>query len=708
MHIMKRLLLIAILVCVGRVVTAHSPQDADTLTTRPKVALVLSGGGARGAAHVGVIRLIEEMQIPIDCVVGTSMGAIVGALYAIGYTANDMDSLFMTQDWKMLLGNDLPRQEQPYAQRVARKQYQINIPYKKNVLTENSVHYRDAGIKVRRTSLQTFPKVLARPGLIDGKNLMKTFVQLTASYGDSISYNELPRPFACVAADLVTGKEVVLREGRLAESIRASMSIPGVFYPVYKDSLVLVDGGVVNNYPVNVARAMGADIIIGVEVNSASISASDLQSFSSIFERLIGTLGTELHERNVGDTDILISPPVKRFPVMGFDTINLKQMIDIGYQTALQSKPQLESLHQSIKRADTAKKASPPTPTPCQAPLSEENEKQSIPSFIPDNQVALGLRFDTEEGASALLNVGFSPSKLTGIRFDLTSRLYTNPWVEICTSYTWPNHMRANAAIMYWGSDINRFYDNTNYTLRYNLYGADLFASDLLSLHYDLRVGVRHDRFSVHNLVRSDYAADEYTDTESHESYTTIYALLQGDEYNLPYFPTQGYAYGVEASYNLKNRSNSGSHFGALQGHLSAAIPWSNTTALLPALYVRHLMGKSIPLIYSNAMGGYLPHRYLRQQMPFTGIVGSEFMERHLTIMHFELRQRLLPDIYASGIINYAYSSNHLLRSTEQRDTWGVGIQLAYDTTIGPLALCAHWSDLYHQFGFYFTLGLEF
>ena len=708
MYMMKRLLLIAALVYMSRVATAHSLQYTDTLTTRPKVALVLSGGGARGSAHVGVIRLLEEMQIPIDCVVGTSMGAIVGALYAIGYTADDMDSLFMNQDWKMLLSNDVPRREQPYVQRMARRRYQVNIPYEKSVFTENSVNYRDAGIKVRRTSLQTFPKVLARPGLIDGKNLMKTFIQLTASYSDSISYNELPCPFACVAADLVTGKEVVLNEGRLAESIRASMSIPGVFYPVYKDSLVLVDGGVVNNFPVNVARAMGADIIIGVEVNSASISASDLQSFSSIFERLIGTLGTELHERNVGDTDILISPPVKRFPVMGFDTTNLRQMIDIGYQTALQSKPQLESLCQSIERSDTTKRASHPAPMPSRAPLIEEGDKQPIPPFTPGNQVALGLRFDSEEGASALLSIGYSPSKLRGMRLDLTTHLYTNPWVELCTSYSWPYHMRANATIRYWESDVNRFYDNTSYTLRYNLYGTDLFASDLLSSSYDLRVGVRYDHFSVHNLVRSDYAADEYTDTESHESYTTIYALLQGDEYNLPYFPTQGYAYGVEMSYNLKNQSTSGSHFGALQGHLSAVAPWGSTTALLPTLYVRHLMGKSIPLIYSNAMGGYLPHRYLRQQIPFVGIVGSEFMERHLTIMRFELRQRLLPDIYASGIINYAYSSNHLLHPTKQQDIWGIGIQLAYDTTIGPLALCAHWSDLYHQFGLYFALGFEF
>ena len=251
---MKRplLIVIALCLCISSVFPAWS--DADSIATRPKIGLVLSGGGARGAAHVGVIRLIEEMQLPIDYVVGTSMGAIVGALYAIGYTADEMDSLMMVQDWKMLLSNDLPRLQQPYEQRMARKHYQISIPYEKGVFTENSSLYRDAGIKVRRTSLQTFPKVLARPGLIDGENLMHTFEQLTSAYADSVSYDTLPHSFACVAADLVTGGEVVLRQGRLAESIRASMSIPGVFYPIYAGSQVLVDGGVVNNFPVNVAR----------------------------------------------------------------------------------------------------------------------------------------------------------------------------------------------------------------------------------------------------------------------------------------------------------------------------------------------------------------------------------------------------------------------------------------------------------------------
>lgn len=703
---MKRLLLIAFAVWLCKVSVACAITPADTLPTRPKVGLVLSGGGARGSAHVGVIRLLEEMDIPVDYVVGTSMGAIVGGLYAIGYTASDMDSLMMAQDWKTLLGNDMPRRQQPYAQRVARKQYQVNLPFEKRAFNENSVDYRDAGIKVRRSSLQTFPKVLARPGLIDGRNLMAEFTELTCPYTDSVSYDIFPHPFACVATDLVTGKEVVLKQGRLAESMRASMSIPGVFYPIYKGNQVLVDGGVVNNYPVNVARDMGADIIIGVEVNTATISARELQSFASIFERLIGTLGSDLHEQNVVDTDILIRPRVKQFPVMGFDTVNLRQLIDIGYRTALESKGQLDSLKRYLSSySEDGAVHETAVASHCPASGKSEMEEQDQPRY-PTNQVALGLRLDSEDAGAVLLDIALERMKLRGVECNLTTRLSINPWVEAGISYAWDNGPRANVAGRYRFTDVNRFYDKNAYALNYSLYGGEVWFSELLSRDYDLRVGMRYDHFAVHELVRSGSSA--YTDTESHESYVALYTLLQNDKFDVAYFPTQGYAYGVEGAYHIKGSSPSGTHFGELRGIFSAVAPWGRSTALIPALYTRHLIGGHIPLVYSNAMGGYLPHRYLRQQFPFAGFVGSEFMERNLTVSRLELRQRLFADMYASGIVNYAYSTDDLLDRTDSKEVWGVALQLAYDTTIGPLVLCVHWSDLYHKVGLYFSLGFEF
>lgn len=674
---------------------AYTQQVIDTTPTRPKVGLVLSGGGARGAAHIGVIRLLEEMDIPIDYVVGTSMGAIVGGLYAIGYTADDIDSLMMSQDWKSLLSNDTPRRQQPYTQRMERRLYQINIPYEKNALTENSVHYRDAGIKVRRRSLQTFPKVLARPGLIDGENILSEFMRLTSSYGDSVSYDLLPHPFACVAADLVTGKEVVLSQGHLAESMRASMSIPGVFYPIYKGSQVLVDGGIVNNYPVNVARDMGADVIIGVELNSAHIESRDLQSFAAIFERLIGTLGTELHERNLSNTDILIQPQVKQFPVMGFDPQNLQQLIDIGYKTAMRSKPQLDSLKKQLSLAPTNAAKEPMMPN--QMPAAPGIQASDMPSS-PTDMIALGLRIDSEDAAAALLHVGINHLSLSGLKFDLTGRLSIHPWISGHISYSRPNMPQINAAVKYAYAHIVSPYSNRYDAISYHFCGTDLYLSDMLSRRFDLRIGARYDNYWESN-------ATSYSPRIAH---TTLYALLRNDLYDAAYTPTSGYSYGIEVSYNIKDKSPQGSNFWALQADASALIPLGSTTALLPALYARSLFGKSIPTIYTNAMGGYLPQHYLPHQVPFVGFVGCEFMNSHLLIPCIGLRQRLFTDVYATSFVNYAYSTDGPSNDYASQGIWGIGAQLSYDTTIGPLALSLQWNDLYHRLGAYFSFGYEF
>lgn len=668
-------------------------SGTDTLTARPSVGLVLSGGGARGAAHVGVIRLIEELQIPVDYVVGTSMGAIVGGLYAIGYTSAAMDSLMMHQDWKLLLSNDVSRRQLPYEQRMARSRYQISIPYVKGALAENSAYYRDAGIKVRRSSLQTFPKVLARPGLIDGNNLMETFAQLTSAYADSASYDTLGRSFACVAADLVTGREVILDRGRLAQSIRASMSIPGVFYPVYEGNQVLVDGGVVNNYPVDVARAMGADVIIGVEVNSSHVTVGELKSFSAIFERLIGTLGSNLHERNVGDTDILIQPPVKQFPVMGFDTVNLRQLIDMGYRTALLSKPQLDSLARLCRGATPATRTpSVPRPTPSPADALHTPTRRTED---PTNQVALGLRIDSEEGAAALLHIGARSPRLKDLTLGITTRLSLHPWLTARLAYAQPHALQANLAVSYGYADVVTPYGRRTDAFSYHFCAPDLYLSHLLSRHFDLRAGIRYDNYWVQHT----------TGRAPRQAYTVLYALWQNDLYDAPYTPTRGYAYRLEAAYNVRDRAAQGSDFWSLQGSVSGAIPLGSHAVMLPALQARFLLGEHIPLTYSNALGGYLPHRYLRQQLPFVGFKGCELASPHLVLPSLSVRAHLLADVYATAIVNYAYSADDL--RTSGLGVWGAGLQLTYATTIGPIMLCTHWDDLHHRVGLYFSLGFE-
>ena len=211
---------------------------------RKKVGVVLSGGGAKGVAHIQALKVIEEAGIPIDYIVGTSMGSIIGGLYSIGYTPQQLDSMVRKQDWMFLLSDRVKRSAMSLNEREKSEKYVFSFPFTKS------------------------PKDAVSGGIIKGQNLANLFTELTVGYHDSVDFNKLPIPFACVSQNIVNGEQIVFHNGILATAMRASMAIPGVFTPVRKDSMILIDGGMINNYPVDVARSMGADIIIGVDVQN--------------------------------------------------------------------------------------------------------------------------------------------------------------------------------------------------------------------------------------------------------------------------------------------------------------------------------------------------------------------------------------------------------------------------------------------------------
>ena len=213
------------------------PFSLHSQEQRKKVGVVLSGGGAKGMAHIKALKVIEEAGIPIDYIAGTSMGAIVGGLYAIGYTPEQLDSMVRKQDWTFLLSDRIKRSAMSLTDRERSEKYTVSIPFTKT------------------------PKDAATGGIMKGQNLANLFSDLTVGYHDSIDFNKLPIPFACVAANVVNGEQIVFHDGILSTAMRASMAIPGVFTPVRQDSMVLVDGGIVNNYPadvVNLSRTSSA------------------------------------------------------------------------------------------------------------------------------------------------------------------------------------------------------------------------------------------------------------------------------------------------------------------------------------------------------------------------------------------------------------------------------------------------------------------
>ena len=277
--------------------------------TPPRVGVVLSGGGARGAAHVGVLRVLEELHVPIFCIVGTSMGSIVGGLYSLGMPLDELEQIAVKTDWEGLFADKIPRREVNYRNKTDWPNYITSI----DVDLEKGI---------------SLPK-----GLITGKRLDLMLRSLTL--GAPTNFDDLPIPFRAVASDIETGEAVVLSEGDLARSLRASMAIPGAIAPVEIDGKLLVDGGVSNNMAVDVAKQMGADVVIAVNIGTPLSTREHLDNFLGIIGQITGILTNRNVSAQIsilGPDDTLLAPELGAITTASFEKMG--DAIKIGENTA--------------------------------------------------------------------------------------------------------------------------------------------------------------------------------------------------------------------------------------------------------------------------------------------------------------------------------------------------------------------------------------
>ena len=289
---------------------------------RPRIGLVLGGGGARGAAHVGVLKVLDEMHIPIDCIAGTSMGAIVGGLYASGMSPDEIEHELVTMDWDNIFDDAPPRPERPFR----RKRDDDNYLVKKYAGYENG-------------------KIELPLGWVHGQKFDVELSRLTQPVANINNFDDLSIPFRAVATDIETGQAVILGSGNLALSIRASMSVPGAFDAVEIDDRLLVDGFVANNVPIDVVRSMGAEIVIAVDVGTPLLKRDEIKTILSV----IGQLSNILSKRNVEEqlrtlrtTDVLIQPDLGEFSASDFKEAN--KAIVIGEAAARQAGDSLKKV----------------------------------------------------------------------------------------------------------------------------------------------------------------------------------------------------------------------------------------------------------------------------------------------------------------------------------------------------------------------------
>ena len=267
----------------------------DTIKkTRPKIGLVLSGGGAKGFAHIGVLKVLEKAGVKIDYIGGTSMGAVVGGLYASGYNATQIDSIFYNTDFNQLLQDYIPRSSKSFYEKRNDEMYALTLPFKK--------------LKIG------IPIALSK-GMYN-YNLLSKLTHKVRFIND---FSKLPIPFLCVATDIEKGEPVVLRSGYLAQAMLASSAFPSLFSPVEIDGKLLIDGGVVNNYPVDEIRKMGADIIIGVDVQDDLKDRNSLKDATRILVQITNLEMIKVMKDKIKLTDIYIKPDVSDYGVISFN-----------------------------------------------------------------------------------------------------------------------------------------------------------------------------------------------------------------------------------------------------------------------------------------------------------------------------------------------------------------------------------------------------
>ena len=749
----------------------------------PVVALVLMGGGAKGAAHVGVIRYLEELDIPVDMVLGTSMGGLIGGMYAVGYNYSQMDSVMRSVDWDVALTDKVPSSYVSYNERKYKEKYVLSFPFyysKKDFLVQKAeaerferkhddIHLgsssgKDASSLVKDNILGSLPS-----GMVFGQNVNNIFSSITVGYQDSTKFWELPVPFACVATEMVTGRAKVWYEGELNTALRSTMSIPGLFTPVRVGGMVLVDGGMRDNYPTTLARELGADIIIGVNISSGYRDYTRLNNFGDLLSQFIDMYGREAIEENLSVADVTIKPDMKGYNMMSFDAASIDTLIRRGYEGALEQEALLKEVKAKMNGHGMRLNASPAVNLstrkvsisgisingveddeslflqkrikldPLKKYGSQEIEDAEAAIFGtgafdyvtyglhgsgepfrlefdskkgPVNHLGLGARFDSEEIVSVIMNLGINVHRINGFRVDLEGKVGTNPFAGITASYMFSDGMSLNASAQWHYTDRNRFtFGASQFKLNYFNIRESIYLSNLKWSWFDMKIGARNDYFNVRSMM-SDEAAGDYDLKDLRSDCFGPFLDMRCDTYDNGYFPTRGVNVGLDYQWMLSpEKGLLEKSFHAIQLDVAGVVRFGNAFHMIPSLRSRYLIGDQIPIAYTNLMGGSMPGRYLDQQMPFIGINYAAGMPNFLTIVRDDFRVRLFKNNYLTAIANYAIAFDdidNISGEGSQFDSFGAGLQYSYDTIIGPISMNVHWSDYSHTWGFYVGIGFDF
>jgi len=749
---MKKIVLMIVAVLMTG--TANAQLDS-TAVKRKKVGVVLSGGGAKGMAHIGVLKVLEKAGIPVDIVTGTSIGSIVGGLYAIGYNAHSLDSMVRTQDWTYVITDKEDLRNQSYLDRKKMNTYLFStgLTFGKNNQTGG--------------------------GLIKGKNLAELFQKLFVGYTDSLDFNkDLKIPFACVATNIMDNSEVVFHSGRLPQAIRASMSIPAAFSPVRIGDMVLVDGGLKNNYPVDVAREMGAEVIIGVTLNGKPKTAEDVTGTMKIVGQIIDVNCVNKYAENKALSDLWMNVNPHGYSTASFTSEAIDSLIRYGEEEAMSHWDEIIALKERIGIDDSFRPTihypvRPNAMTERQhvtsftfenmTPQAEQFLKQkfhlskvdsidakleqslttsmrmdlfyltAVCQLVPDDngvrvvlsagdrkslQLHAGVRFDSEEYAAVLLGLGIPLKTAIPVETDITLRLGKRLMARGEITVHPRFFTRPTFSYTFHRNDVDVYtYGDLDYNIRYNQSQAEILPINFDLRHFNLQMGLRWDFFHYRNKLGSEMAKQVTLKNEHFFSYRARMAFNSEDNWN---FPTRGARFNAEYAYltndfaQLNIRDIDGNKQGKTAGMSSVSADWrmsftiGNRFTLQPMFYGRLLFGSVVPAVFGNTIGGEWFGHYVEQQMPFAGIGNMEYVERQLVSAQLQAQQRIGKSSYVLLRVAGGQQSGKVKELFDYRTMIGVQGAFYYNTIVGPVGATLGYSNHTKKAYFFINLGYEF
>lgn len=649
---------------------------------RPKIGVVLSGGGAKGAAHVQVLKVMEELGIPVDVIVGTSMGSIVGGLYAMGYNADQLDSIIRTQDWTMLLSNSRPRREQHLYSKASSDRFLLNIRFKN----------RPADLK--RTG-----------GLLNGENVERLLSDLTTGFHDSIDFNkDLKIPFACVASDVVTGNEFDMHSGVLAECMRASMSIPGVFAPVHKNGMVLVDGGMSNNFPVDLARQMGADYVVGVNVGDESLKEDELNYLPNILSQIVDLACRKKLQENIDNTDVFIKVDITGYSAASFSREAIDTLLHRGRVAAESKLDDLKALRSKIGLDTT------PIVRPRLQVVSAPAERNILKMEHRGSHISLGLRIDNEELAAMLLSATQEFNRDLQFKSTIEARFGKRTYFQINTSFQPVKNWTMEGLYQFNYDEIDVYQKGdfiSDIKYRQNQAKLQIYRSwSFLNVAFG---ALFYNRYYTTLLGNS--AVMEKIEQVRSEQNLKYFGLVQYDSRDSHVYAHSGTRFSASYTYCTDDgvNYNGGNGLSIVEGIGEVYIPLTRRGTLTPLVCGRFLSEEPIEFGNRNMIGGTnLKGHYQPQQMPFAGINYAEFSLKNQAVGGLTFTYKAGKNHHFFVAANHGWESREIKNLFREKALFGMATGYGYSSPFGPIELTLNWSSRTERLGCYFNVGYVF